>query len=133
MASFLDNVVAGISQGINSVSEGSKNFVGKAKMNTQIQNLEREKNVIFQNIGALVYNLQTKGEVNIEQIGAMCEQIGALNNQIESLNSQIRMLEAQKAPAQPAGAVSGIQCECGAINRPEAKFCSKCGRPINAQ
>ena len=140
MASILDNVVAGISQGLNNVSEGSKNFVGKAKLNTQIQNIERERDNLFQNIGLLLYNLQSSGEVNVEQCNGMCEQIKAYNEQIDNLKSQIEMLDAQKAQAnipqyaassQPINPSSGVSCECGAVNRPEARFCAKCGKPMS--
>ncbi|MBO4897613.1 MAG: zinc ribbon domain-containing protein [Clostridia bacterium] len=151
MANILDNVVSGISQGVNSISEGAKNLVGKTGMNTQIQNLEREKNAVFQNLGSLVYTLQTSGAVNIDQIGSMCEQIKGYNDQIENLKNQIKMLDAQKGQnnhqaavcqqpvnpeSAPADGVANMAdakfCgKCGNANKPEAKFCARCGGPLN--
>ena len=41
MAKFFDDLVAGVSKGVNKVSEGSKLMVEKANLNTQIR--EKEK------------------------------------------------------------------------------------------
>lgn len=137
MAGFLDKVVVGINKGVNSVSEGSKNLVEKAKLNVQIQETEAERNNIIQNMGNLIYNLHVSGELQIEQCVPMCGEISALNQKIADLQEQIRVIEASKAqPAayqpQPAAAPvnTGAVCQCGFRNKEGAKFCSKCGSQL---
>lgn len=138
MANFFDKVVVGFNQGINSVSESSKIFMEKAKLNTQIQDVEREKTSLLQNIGLLIYNLQESGELTVEQCSGMCSEIKKADEQIAFLKKQIQELEMQKGQAasynqgftnQPAE--NGIRCECGNINKSSAKFCAKCGKAIS--
>jgi len=137
MASFLDKVVVGINKGVNSVSEGSKNLVEKAKLNTQIQDSEKERDRVLLSLGNLIYNLQMQGEITLEQATGMCNDITMINQRIEGLQAQVQALEAPKpqptytAPAAPAAPVNtGAQCQCGFVNKEGAKFCAKCGTPL---
>lgn len=134
MAGFLDKVVVGINRGVNSVSEGSKTFVEKAKINTQIQDLEREKNQLLINMGNLVYNLQINGEINIPQCVGICEEITRFNSSIKEQQEKLTAIEAQRGgyydEYNSAPQSGGVQCQCGFVNKPGAKFCSKCGSPL---
>lgn len=139
MAGFLDKVVVGINKGVNSVSEGSKLIVERANINTQIKETEKQKNILLQNMGALVYNLQVSGEIEIPHCTGMCSEITTLDQNILALQKQLQALETSKTPAPatytqtiaPAEAIpNGITCECGFINKEGAKFCAKCGKPM---
>ncbi len=130
MAGFLDKVVGGINKGVTAVSEGSKTLVEKATINTQLQELDKEKKALMQNLGMLVYNLMLNGEIQIEQCNGMCAEIHVCDQKISELSAQLQSLEAPKAAyAQSAG---GAVCACGAVNQPGARFCSKCGSPLQA-
>ena len=133
MANIFDKMIVGINQGISSVSESSKNLVEKAKINTQLQDIERERNLLLQNIGTLVYNLQLSGELTVEKCSGMCFEVQRYNEQIAALQGQLKALEKSAQPA-PAGAApaDGIRCSCGFVNKPDARFCAKCGQTINA-
>ena len=72
MAGFFDRMVDGINEGVNTVKESSKAFAEKTKINGQIKDIERERNNVIQNIGLLVYELQSRGEINIEQCSEKC-------------------------------------------------------------
>lgn len=137
MASIFDKVIVGINQGINSVSEGSKNLVEKAKLNTQLQDAENERNLVLQNIGTLVYNLHASGELSVESCKGMCYEVQRYNDQITALQNQLQNLERGPQPAfnptfvdsmPPEG---GVRCTCGYVNQIGAKFCAKCGQTIN--
>lgn len=132
MAGFFDKVVVGINKGVNSVSEGSKNLVEKAKINVQIQELETKKNQLIQNMGTLVYNLMTEGTLEAPQCDGMCAEITAINEKLTSLQGQIKELEAPKAqtPASSATPTTGVTCSCGFRNHEGAKFCAKCGAAL---
>ena len=133
MAGFFDKVVVGINKGVNSVSEGSKNLVEKAKLNVQIQELENQKNQILQNMGALVYNLKAEGTLEAPECDGMCQEITAINEKLAGLQDQIKALEAPKpqAPVVPVTpAVTGVTCTCGFQNKEGAKFCANCGTAL---
>lgn len=139
MAGFLDKVVVGLNKGVNAVSEGSKLLVEKATLNSQIQDAEKEKNKLLQNMGTLVFNLISNGEIQLEQCNGMCTEIASYNQKIVELQQQLQALDAARVqqtqyvptetqPTQPGG----VQCQCGCINKEGAKFCSKCGQPLQS-
>ena len=128
MAGFFDKVVDGINKGVSSVSEGSKNLVGKAKLNMQIQEMEGQKNKILQNIGSFVYNMAAEGTIDIPQCDEMCEEVAKINHKIAEIQEQIKNLD---APKTQAAVVSGIICSCGFTNVEGARFCAKCGNPLS--
>lgn len=135
MAGFIDKVVVGINKGVNSVSEGSKLLVEKAKINTQIQDAEREKNQLLMNMGNLVYNLHANGEIQIEQCAGICGGISQIEKEIANLQSQLQALETphpqyygEQNFQQPIE--NGVRCQCGFINKESANFCAKCGQQL---
>ena len=140
MAGMFDNFIGGITKGINSVSEGSKFVLNKAQLNSQISDIEKDVNKLLLNLGTLVYNLQMNGEINIEQCTDLCNQVTNAKNAISNIQQQINNMEVQRAQnnapynyaptEQPAPISGGVTCQCGCVNRPEAKFCAKCGQPL---
>lgn len=133
MAGFFDKVVVGINKGVNSVSEGSKNLVEKAKLNVQIQELEGQKTQLFQSMGTLVYNLKAEGTLEAPQCDGMCAEITAINQKLTELQAQIKVLEAPKpqaAPVTPVAPANGTVCSCGFQNKEGAKFCANCGTAL---
>ena len=137
MAGLIDKMVVCLNKGVNTVSEGSKIIVEKARLNTQLQEIEREKQNIFQSMGNLIYNLQMNDEIHIRQCEKMCDEIAALNHRILEIQEQMRMYEAARMQGTPyaafnsAAAADGIQCgQCGFTNSKAAKFCAQCGKLI---
>lgn len=139
MAGFFDKVVVGLNKGVNSVSEGSKLIVEKANLNTQIKNIEKEKNILLQNMGTLVYNLHMSGEISVEQCSGMCSEVAAMDHKIMEMQQQLQTFEAQKVQAPqyaqtmtpPSAPVEdGVPCGCGFVNKPGAKFCAQCGSQL---
>lgn len=135
MAGFIDKVVVGINKGVNSVSEGSKLIVEKAKLNTQIQDIEKEKNQLLINMGKLVYNLQMSGEIQIEQCAGICDGITQAEQMIADLQSQLQALETPRPQYYGEQNVqqtieNGVRCQCGFVNKETANFCAKCGQQL---
>jgi len=138
MAGFFDKVVEGLNKGVSTVSEGSKLLMEKANLNTQIKDVERDKNRLLQNMGTLVYNLHASGEIKIEQCVGMCSEVTAMDQKIIALQQQLQALEVPKTqPMQYAQTVvpsetvaNGATCECGFVNNEGAKFCAKCGKQM---
>lgn len=136
MADLFNKVLSGINKGVNSVSENSKLFVEKAKLNNTLKETENKKNTAAQQLGMTVYELQKAGEINIEQLNDKCAEIEKYNNEIEELNLQILNLQntlGEKKPAAESAAenYNGIKCSCGYYNKEGAAFCAKCGSKLN--
>ena len=130
MANFFEKVVAGIDKGVSSAKEGSKTFVEKARLNTQIQEVQKNKMTMLRNLGELVYNLQVSGVIDIEQCRGMCDEVTSFNSQIEQLQQQVEDLELKKnVPTYTAAPMAGgMTCpNCSTVNEPGAKFCAGCG------
>lgn len=136
MAGFFDKVVVGINKGVNSVSEGSKNLMEKAKLNVSIQDIEKERDKVMQNLGSVAYNLQMSGAIDVEQFADMCGEITAMNQKIEDLKAQVAALESAKqqstsyASVQQTAPNTGVTCSCGFVNKEGARFCAKCGTAL---
>ena len=138
MAGLFDKVVVGINKGLNAVSEGSKLVIEKAQINAQISDKEKEISQLFNNIGMLVYNLQSKGEINIEQCADMCNELTKVKGSISELQQQLRLLEAQKPQTSTYDmqnengqqSNNGVTCNCGYTNKVGAKFCANCGQGL---
>lgn len=129
MADFFDKMLVGINKGVNSVSEGSKNMMEKAKINTSISDAEKDKKRIAEQLGALVYDLHQNGEVLPEAVLTLCDQITERNNQIAALRQKLSAMEAAKETPTVVG--GGNFCpSCGAAVREGAKFCAKCGNAM---
>lgn len=138
MAGIFDKMVVGINKSVNSVSEGSKTIVEKAKLKTQIQELEEEKRTLLNNMGGLVYNLQSEGHIHIEQCEGICREISNLNQNISNCQRQLELYDNMRnqpqqhiyQPNDNAAYGGGIRCTCGYMNKDGARFCANCGKPL---
>lgn len=140
MAGIFDKMVVGINKSVNSVSEGSKVLVEKAKLKTQMQEIEDEKIKLLTNMGSLVYNLQNEGQIHIEQCEGICAEIANLDQNISHCRSQLEFYDNMRNQPQQYGYQAqgnadpayghGIGCTCGYMNKEGARFCANCGKPL---
>lgn len=133
MADFLDKVLVGINKGVNAVSENSKLVVEKARLNTQIKEIEDKKLKLAQQLGILAYNMQTKGELSIEQFQPTCDNITQCNNEVNNLKMEVQKLEQTRSVVATETSLpitDGVRCSCGFMNKQGSKFCAKCGSKI---
>ena len=131
MADFFNKVLGELNKGINSVSENSKLFVEKTKLNTTIKDTESKKNKVAQQLGIMAYNLQMKGDISIEQFKDMCAEIEKYNKSIEDLKIQLDNLQESISNKTVSNEVSqSYICSCGHQNNPGAIFCAGCGSKL---
>ncbi len=97
MAGIFDKVVGELQKGVNSVSESSKFYVEKARLNTQIQNIEKERKQRIEGLGIMVYNMHSNGGIDIEQCGKACEEIDQMGLKINEIQGQLIALENERA------------------------------------
>ncbi len=134
MADFFDKMLVGINKGVNSVSEGSKNMMEKAKINTSISDAEKEKLKIAEQLGIQAYALQQSGVELPEALIPFCEQITARNQMIADLKKRLAEIDAPKEtasiPMATANPVGSYCPDCGSPCNVGAKFCPKCGKAL---
>ncbi len=108
--------------------------MGKAKINAQIQSIQKNKMNMFQNLGELVYNLHINGVISIEQCAGMCNEITSYNDTIEELQKLAEEIEMKKnAPVYETVAGADAVCPiCASVNPAGSKFCAICGAEIPA-
>lgn len=56
------------------------------------------------------------------------ESVPVINEAAEELTPAVKAVV--KAVRDDGGSVKGITCECGEVNPPDCKFCTKCGKPL---
>lgn len=125
MADIFDKMISSVSKGISSASEQSKLLIEKAKINTAISDLEKEKRQLAELLGLKVYNMIIEGSFTIEEVESFCGEITKRNSLIEEQQRNLQAIETSRGHAGASGA--GTVCGCGAYNPAGARFCSKCG------
>ncbi|MBE7024503.1 MAG: zinc ribbon domain-containing protein [Ruminococcaceae bacterium] len=126
MAEFFNRMLVGINKGVNSVSEGSKNMMEKAKLHTAISDAEKAKAKLAEQLGNLTHSLHQSGTALPENLVPLCEEISAYVSQIAELKQRLDAMEPEKSAA------SGTVCPaCGTACRPDSKFCANCGGTLS--
>lgn len=92
---------------------------GRARLRSEIKDLEAELRLQLQAVGELVYATHTGQPSDSEDMQEILEYIDSLYEQMEGHGKALRELE---------GLVR--TCVCGAENPPESSFCRECGRPL---
>ncbi len=126
MAGLIDKIIIGINNGTNSITEGSKNVVEKAKINTAIRTAEEDKKKLAELLGMRAYGLYLSGTVLPEELHNFCLEIKKRDDEVEKQTKSLSELEAGSVAVTSEGRV----CECGFENNPDAFFCAQCGKGL---
>lgn len=143
MADFFNKVLVGINKGVNSVSENSKLFIEKNRINSAIKEQESRKSINAQQLGMMVYQMCKDKEIENDKFNDFRTAIDSANNEIKILNIQLINLQnmansnvanntyTENVTPQPQAGIETVQCSCGYINRKSAAFCTACGAKLN--
>lgn len=142
MADFLDKMVVMINRGAETISEGSKSIVEKAKINTAIHNAQERKKKAAELLGLQMYKLHMSGLAMPEELLSYCIEIETLCREIEGYNQQLiamnngeggtevstenDVLEQSNVSAEEQQICKG----CGAVNKDDSLFCFNCGNKL---
>ena len=101
------------------VEEKAEEAAGRARLRTEIKDLEEEIRLQMQAVGELVYATHTGTPSDSEDIEEILENTDGLYQQLAGRRRALRELE-------------GLArfCVCGEENPPENSFCRACGRPL---
>lgn len=144
MANFIDKIVSSLNKGVSTVSESSKLMVERTKVSSQRDSLLKEINILYINLGELMYNLQKNGLAKVEQTSGIMNELDMLHKKLSELERQIQELSNQKVLASQGYAAGksnvtnnekaeGILCSCGYLNDADAIFCGECGSKLSVQ
>ena len=106
----------------------------ESKCKTYISTLEKEIQILKQNIGETVYAKSVAGESYEEEVAGMIGQIRGKYEEIEQQKAAIEQFAVQEKQilGNQSMTVNIRYCaNCGAQNAANYKFCSKCGSPLN--
>lgn len=122
---FFDKVITEISN----VGETSKGVVEKAKLNVQIQNYDKKKILLAQNMGLLVYNLIKNNKIAIPQCEDIFSEMESCDMAVMQLQNEINSFDNRNFNDMnyEQDFSDGILCECGCMNHNQAGFCRNCG------
>lgn len=123
-----------LSKGINTINVKTNSFMEESKCKTYISTLEKEIQILKQNIGETVYAKSVAGESYEEEVAGMIGQIRGKYEEIEQQKAAIEQLAVQEKQilGNQSMTVNIRYCaNCGAQNAANYKFCSKCGSPLN--
>ncbi|HCI25541.1 MAG: zinc ribbon domain-containing protein [Roseburia sp.] len=123
-----------LSKGITTINVKTSSFMEESKCKTYISTLEKEIQILKQNIGEIVYAKSVAGESYEEEVTKIIEQIQSKYAEIEQQKATIEQLAVQEKQilGNQSATVNIKYCaKCGAQNAANYKFCSKCGTPLN--
>ena len=123
-----------LSKGITTINVKTSSFMEESKCKTYISTLEKEIQILKQNIGEIVYAKSVAGESYEEEVTKIIEQIQSKYAEIEQQKATIEQLAVQEKQilGNQSATVNIKYCaKGGAQNAANYKFCSKCGTPLN--
>ena len=123
-----------LSKGITTINVKTNSVMEESKCKTYISTLEKEIQILKQNIGETVYAKSVAGESYEEEVAGMIGQIRGKYEEIEQQKAAIEQLAVQEKQilGNQSTTVNIRYCaNCGAQNAANYKFCSKCGSPLN--
>lgn len=101
-----------------SAGEKAKDVVNISKTNLRIFDLTTDIDVLYKEVGKLIYAAHTNEETSTEELDARLLAIDEKMGQIEELRAQ---LESGSKPCE----------ECGKVNGRGSVFCSNCGTKLD--
>jgi len=132
MADFFERVKEGISKGVTTVSIKSKEMLEANKVKGQIDNLQRQKKTLLEELGNTIYTMFREGTTYDEgTINQKCESLLKIDSQIDEKEKELEQVHREAQEALNKQKTSQNLCTCGAENPPHAKFCGKCGKKID--
>ena len=131
MTDFFDKVKQGVGKGVTTVSVKSKEMLEASKLDSQIADVQKQKKEALEEMGNITHTMLLKGAVDEERLRTKSAAITALDVQIKQKESELTEIhaKAQEALGKPRPVAI---CSCGGEIREGAKFCSKCGKKVEA-
>ena len=112
-------------KGFTAVSEQSGLLLEISRLKSRITPLEDRNEALREELGQQIYRLWKEKAPLEATVEKFCAQMAANDREIQRLSREIDKLRRPEKPKEPQP--QGIVCVCGALNRPHARFCARCG------
>lgn len=99
MSDFFEKVLTALSRALDFINNGIAYSLKRIHKKKQMRNVQEKKSRIQQNLGELVYKLQTSGKTDISECEPMCAELLALDEKMNVLQKEFLRLEESKSPA----------------------------------
>ena len=104
----------------NQLTSKAKDTGEQFRLNSEIQNINKQIEQQYQRIGEMYYNWKRDENLSEPDFETACGAIDVLKNQIEEREKKINDIKVQ------------ISCPgCGKMVPPDTKFCPYCGKPVD--
>ena len=133
MADIFGKVKDSLNKGVVTVSTGSKSMLEKTKINSMIKTLEEEKKKLIEALGNKTFTYfcaNPEKDLSRAEVFTICNEIHIRNEQIAQYNKRIAELDAEMDLVKGNASKVNSICQCGFVNKPDAKFCVKCGSKL---
>ncbi len=95
MSDFFEKVLSGITSFTSGLTNRLMYSLKKLRIKKQMEDTQSKRIQIMSNLGELVYNLYTKGNVDIPECVPMCEKLSELSEKITALQAESDKIEVQ--------------------------------------
>ncbi len=112
-------------KGLTAVSEQSGLLLEISRIKSRIAPLEDRNETLREELGREIYRLWREKAPLEMTVEKYCAQMAINEKEILRLRQEITKL--RQGERGDKEELPGIQCVCGAINRPHARFCARCG------
>ncbi len=128
---MLEKLKKTIDKSVATVSVKSNEFIEITKLKTQNAMLEKEIDLMKQQLGAAYFNQWNANQIESSSLEELCHEIQMKEAMIEANLQKIECMQREKQqilgmPAQN----DTILCACGKVNAATAKFCISCGSKL---
>lgn len=113
-----DEVSQKVSRAADAAAQGIDRGANYAKMRYRLSTLHTDLQAKYAEIGKLHLEELRAGAERGEEIGSLIGEIDAIEQEIASLEEQC------------AAVRGGRRCDCGAIVKNDAVYCTKCGKKL---
>ncbi len=129
MADFFSELSDKFNKGVSKLSDNSKAIVEKTKLTSSVYAYNNDKKKLISQLGEELYNCYVLGQDIPENLKGLCQEIHEIESHVEQLQKTIQSMSNTTEAAENRGVI----CSCGYQNKEGAKFCAKCGTPIEEE
>jgi len=129
MTEFLDKIKENIGKGLATVTVASKELIETSRLKGEIAAARRRRRELIEELGSVVFVMVSRDVLDMERVREKCRAVAGLDGRIRELEESVRNLHL-KSEETLGRRKAAAPCPCGADIPDGAKFCGKCGKPV---
>lgn len=127
----IDNIKEKVDLGISAITSKSKETIELVKLQSELNDLNKKKEIELKKMGTLTYQLLNTNELEPEKLKETHTSLQEIDARIISVKEKIKEIQQTTAKvSSPAKSHAFAYCECGGHLKETAKFCPRCGTNV---